>query len=172
VYRKILVCRPNVKMDEDIGFLPGTEEEKIAPYMRPVIDNLEILLDSDNRDKFHHERELSDKIQELFDRKIINTEAIAFIRGRSIVGQWVIIDEAQNLTPKQVKGIITRAGAGTKIVLAGDPFQIDHPFLDTRTNGLCFAAEKMKGSKLTYQISLGEEDCERSALSSESSKRM
>ena len=172
VYRKILVCRPNVKMDEDIGFLPGTEQEKIAPYMRPVIDNLEILLDSDNRDKFHHERELSDKIQELFDRKIINTEAIAFIRGRSIVGQWVIIDEAQNLTPKQVKGIITRAGAGTKIVLAGDPFQIDHPFLDTRTNGLCFAAEKMKGSKLTYQISLGEEDCERSALSSESSKRM
>lgn len=172
VYRKILVCRPNVKMDEDIGFLPGTEEEKIAPYMRPVIDNLEILLDSENRDKFVREHELSDKIQELFDRKVINTEAIAFIRGRSIVGQWVIIDEAQNLTPKQVKGIITRAGAGTKIILAGDPFQIDHPFLDTRTNGLCFAAEKMKGSRLTYQISLGEEDCERSALSYESSKRM
>jgi PhoH-like ATPase len=171
-YRKILVCRPNVKMDEDIGFLPGTEQEKIAPYMRPIIDNLEILLDSENKDKFNHEHELSDKIQELFDRKIINTEAIAFIRGRSIVGQWVIIDEAQNLTPKQVKGIITRAGAGTKIILAGDPFQIDHPFLDTRTNGLCFAAEKMKGSRLTYQISLSEEDCERSALSSESSKRM
>ena len=171
-YRKILVCRPNVKMDEDIGFLPGTEEEKIAPYMRPVIDNLEILLDSENKDKFAHEMELSDKIQELFDRKTIITEAIAFIRGRSIVGQWVIIDEAQNLTPKQVKGIITRAGAGTKIILAGDPFQIDHPFLDTRTNGLCFAAEKMKGSRLTYQIALGEEDCERSALSSESSKRM
>ncbi|MBN2559002.1 MAG: PhoH family protein [Clostridia bacterium] len=171
-YRKILVCRPNVKMDEDIGFLPGTEQEKIAPYMRPIIDNLEILLDSENKDKFIHEHELRDKIQELFDRNIINTEAIAFIRGRSIVGQWVIIDEAQNLTPKQVKGIITRAGAGTKIILAGDPFQIDHPFLDTRTNGLCFAAEKMKGSKLAYQISLGEEDCERSPLSYESSKRM
>ena len=172
IYRKILVCRPNVKMDEDIGFLPGTEQEKIAPYMRPVIDNLEILMDADNKDKFNHEMELRDKIQELFDRNIINTEAIAFIRGRSIVNQWVIIDEAQNLTPKQVKGIITRAGAGTKIVLAGDPFQIDHPFLDTRTNGLCYAAEKMKGSHLAYQISLNEDDCERSPLSSESSRRM
>lgn len=172
IYRKILVCRPNVKMDEDIGFLPGTEEEKIAPYMRPVIDNLEILMDADNKDKFNHEMELRDKIQELFDRNIITTEAIAFIRGRSIVNQWVIIDEAQNLTPKQVKGIITRAGNGTKIVLAGDPFQIDHPFLDTRTNGLCYAAEKMKGSSLAFQISLGEEDCERSPLSYESSKRM
>ncbi len=172
IYRKILVCRPNVKMDEDIGFLPGTEEEKIAPYMRPVIDNLEILMDADNKDKFNHEMELRDKIQELFDRNIITTEAIAFIRGRSIVNQWVIIDEAQNLTPKQVKGIITRAGAGTKIILAGDPFQIDHPFLDTRTNGLCYAAEKMKGSHLAYQISLTEEDCERSPLSYESSKRM
>lgn len=171
-YRKILVCRPNVKMDEDIGFLPGTEEQKIAPFMRPVIDNLEILMDADNKDKFNHELELRDKIQELFDRNIINTEAIAFIRGRSIVNQWVIIDEAQNLTPKQVKGIITRAGTGTKIILAGDPFQIDHPFLDTRTNGLCYAAEKMKGSSLAYQISLGEEDCERSPLSYESSKRM
>ena len=99
-------------MDEDIGFLPGTEEEKIAPYMRPVIDNLEILMDADNKDKFNHELELRDKIQELFDRNIINTEAIAFIRGRSIVNQWVIIDEAQNLTPHEVKTIITRAGEG------------------------------------------------------------
>ncbi|MBN2853287.1 MAG: PhoH family protein [Clostridia bacterium] len=171
-YRKILVCRPNVKMDEDIGFLPGTEQEKIAPYMRPVIDNLEIILDSENHDKFKNEFELKDKIQELFDRNIINTEAIAFIRGRSIVGQWIIIDEAQNLTPKQVKGIITRAGKGTKIILAGDPFQIDHPFLDIRTNGLCYAAEKMKGSKLAFQLSLSEEDCERSPLAFESSKRM
>lgn len=171
-YRKILVCRPNVKMDEDIGFLPGTEEEKIAPYMRPVIDNLEVLLDSENHDKYKNEFELNDKIQELFDRHIITTEAIAFIRGRSIVNQWVIIDEAQNLTPRQVKGIITRAGRGTKIILAGDPFQIDHPFLDTRTNGLCFAAEKMKGSSLAYQLSLTEEDCERSPLAFESSKRM
>jgi PhoH-like ATPase len=171
-YRKILVCRPSVKMDEDIGFLPGTEEEKIAPFLRPVIDNLEILVDSNEAERYQSEMELKDKIDELFDRKIITTEAIAFIRGRSIAKQWVIIDEAQNLTPRQVKGIITRAGAGTKIILVGDPEQIDHPFLDERTNGLCYAAERMKGSPLCYQLTLSEDDCERSPLASESSVRM
>ncbi|MDP4094164.1 MAG: PhoH family protein [Bacillota bacterium] len=172
LYRKILVCRPNVKLDEDIGFLPGTEQEKIAPFLRPVIDNLEILVDNDENERYSSEKELKDKIDELFDRKIINTEAIAFIRGRSIVKQWVIIDEAQNLTPKQVKGIITRAGFGTKIILLGDPEQIDHPFLDIRTNGLCYAAEKMKGSHLCYQVTLTDEECERSDLAYEGAKRM
>lgn len=172
LYRKILVCRPNVKLDEDIGFLPGTEQEKIAPFLRPVVDNLEVLIDNDENERYRSEKELKDKIDELFDRKIINTEAIAFIRGRSIARQWVIIDEAQNLTPKQVKGIITRAGMGTKIILIGDPEQIDHPFLDIRTNGLCYAAEKMKGSPLCYQVTLTDEECERSDLAYEGSKRM
>lgn len=153
VYRKILVCRPNVNMDEDIGFLPGTEEEKIAPYMRPLIDNLEILSDSENKDKFNNEHELNDKIQELFDRKIINTEAIAFIRSLSIVNQWVIIDEA-NLTPKQVNGIITRAGAGTKIILAGDPFQIDHPFLDASPTVYATQLKKRKRVSLPIKLHL------------------
>ena len=171
-YRKMLVCRPNVKFDEDIGFLPGTEQEKIAPFLRPVIDNLEILIDNDENERYNSEKELKDKIDELFDRKIISTEAIAFIRGRSIVKQWVIIDEAQNLTPKQVKGIITRAGMGTKIILIGDPEQIDHPFLDVRTNGLSYAAEKMKGSPLCFQITLTEDECERSELAYEGAKRM
>ena len=172
LYRKILVCRPNVKLDEDIGFLPGNEQEKIAPYMRPVIDNLEVLIDNDENQRYECEKELRDKVYELFDRKIINTEAIAFIRGRSIVKQWVIIDEAQNLTPKQVKGIITRAGIGTKIVLIGDPEQIDQPFLDIRTNGLCYASEKMKGSSLCYQLSMHDNECERSDLAHESAVRM
>lgn len=172
LYRKILVCRPNVKLDEDIGFLPGTEQEKIAPFLRPVIDNLEVLIDNDESERYGSEKELKDKIDELFERKIINTEAIAFIRGRSIAKQWVIIDEAQNLTPKQLKGIITRAGAGTKIILIGDPEQIDHPFLDIRTNGLCYAAEKMKGSTLCYQITMVDEECERSELAYESARRM
>ena len=172
LYRKILVCRPNVKLDEDIGFLPGTEQEKIAPFMRPIVDNLEVLIDNDENERYKSEKELKDKVDELFDRKIINTEAIAFIRGRSIVKQWVIIDEAQNLTPKQVKGIITRAGTGTKIILLGDPEQIDHPFLDIKTNGLCYAAERMKGSSLCYQIALTDKECERSDLAHESSKRM
>jgi len=172
LYRKILVCRPNVRLDEDIGFLPGTEQEKIAPFLRPIIDNLEVLIDNDENERYSSEKELKDKVDELFDRKIINTEAIAFIRGRSIVKQWIIIDEAQNLTPKQVKGIITRAGAGTKIILIGDPEQIDQPFLDIRTNGLCYASERMKGSKLCYQVTLYDEECERSELAYESAKRM
>lgn len=171
-YRKILVCRPNVKFDEDIGFLPGTEQEKIAPFLRPVIDNLEVLIDNDENERYKSEKELKDKIDELFDRKIINTEAIAFIRGRSIAKQWILIDEAQNLTPKQVKGIITRAGMGTKIILTGDPEQIDHPFLDIRTNGLSYAAEKMKGSPLCFQITLTDSECERSDLAYEAAKKM
>jgi PhoH-like ATPase len=172
LYRKILVCRPNVRLDEDIGFLPGTEQEKIAPFLRPVIDNLEILVDNDDNVRYNCEKELKDKIDELFDRKIVNTEAIAFIRGRSIVRQWVIIDEAQNLTPRQVKGIITRAGKGTKIILLGDPEQIDQPFLDIRTNGLCYASEKMKGSPLCCQVTLEDEECERSSLAQEGAQRM
>ncbi|WP_027624191.1 PhoH family protein [Clostridium lundense] len=171
-YRRVLVCRPNVTMDEDIGFLPGTEEEKISPFMRPVFDNLEILVDSDEKERYKNEKELTDKIRELFDRRIITTEAVAYLRGRSIVKNWVIIDEAQNLTPKQVKAIITRVGEGTKLMLIGDPDQIDHPFLDSRSNGLCYASEKMKGSDLCYQVTLKYDECERSPLAYEASKRL
>ena len=171
-YRKILVCRPNVTMDEDIGFLPGSEEEKIAPFMRPVIDNLQILVDSDEKERYKNEKELDDKVRELFDRKIITTEAVAYMRGRSIAKNWVIIDEAQNLSPKQVKGIITRVGEGTKLVLIGDPEQIDNPFLNSRSNGLCYASEKMKDSKLCYQVTLKYDECERSPIAYEASKRL
>ena len=171
-YRKILVCRPNVTMDEDIGFLPGTEQEKISPFMRPIFDNLQILVDSDEKERYKNEKELDDKIRELFDRRIITTEAVAYLRGRSIVKNWVIIDEAQNLSPKQVKAIITRVGEGTKLILIGDPEQIDHPFLDSRSNGLCYASEKMKDSDLCYQITLKYDECERSPLAYEASKRL
>lgn len=171
-YRRVLVCRPNVTMDEEIGYLPGTEQEKIAPYMRPVLDNLEILVDSDEKERYKNEKELNDKIRELFDRRIITTEAVAFLRGRSIVKNWVIIDEAQNLSPKQVKAITTRVGEGTKLVLIGDPEQIDQPFLDYKSNGLCYASERMKGSKLCYQVTLKYDECERSSLSHEASQRL
>ncbi|MGL5617072.1 MAG: PhoH family protein [Sarcina sp.] len=171
-YRRILVCRPNVTMDEDIGYLPGSEEEKIAPFMRPIYDNLEILIDSDEDERYKNELELKDKIEELFERKIIVTEAVAYLRGRSIAKSWVIIDEAQNLTPKQVKAIITRAGEGSKIVLIGDPEQIDQAFLDSRSNGLCYASEKMKGSSLCYQVTLKYDECERSDLAYEAAKRL
>ncbi len=171
-YRKILVCRPNVTMDEEIGFLPGTEEQKISPFMRPIFDNLEVLVDSDEKERYKNEKELQDKVNELFDRRIITTEAIAYLRGRSIIRQWVIIDEAQNLSPKQVKAITTRVGIGTKLILIGDPDQIDHPFMDSRSNGLCYASERMKGSKLCYQVTLKYDECERSPLSFEAAQRL
>ncbi|MEY8001031.1 PhoH family protein [Clostridium sp. Mt-5] len=171
-YRKMLVCRPNVTMDEDIGFLPGTEQEKIFPFMRPILDNLEILVDSDEKERYKNEKELEDKVMELFDRRIITTEAVGYLRGRSITKNWLVVDEAQNLTPKQVKAIITRVGAGTKLLLIGDPEQIDQAFLDSRSNGLCYASEKMKGSHLCYQVTLKHDECERSPLAYEASKRL
>ncbi len=171
-YRRMLICRPNVQFDDDIGFLPGDESEKIAPLLRPTIDNLELLVDQNEKERFADERSLSGKVEELFDRGIISAQALNFIRGRSVTKTYLIIDEAQNLTPKQAKGIITRAGVGTKVILLGDPNQIDHPLLDERTNGLSYAAEKMKGSPLCYQITLSADECERSALAMDAIKRM
>lgn len=170
-YRRIIVCRPNAQFDDDIGFLPGDEKEKIAPLMRPVIDNLEQILDSDEKERYEDEAELSDKITEVFERGIIQTEALNFIRGRSIAKTYLIIDEAQNMTPNQVKGIITRAGKGTKIILLGDPNQIDKPFLDERTNGLSYAAKYMMDSELCWQITLSADECERSSLAMDAIKR-
>ena len=172
VYRRILISRPNIQFDEEIGFLPGSEQEKIAPLMRPIIDNLEILIDHDEKERYRNESELRGKIDELFDRGIIAAEAMNFIRGRSITQTYLIIDEAQNLTPRQVKGIITRVGKGTKVILLGDPEQIDHPLLDSRTNGLSYAAEKMKGSPFCWQITMEADECERSELAWDASQRM
>lgn len=171
-YRRILISRPNAQFDDDIGFLPGDESEKIAPLLRPVIDNLELLVDQNEKERFADERSLSGKVEELFDRRIVDAQALNFIRGRSISKTYLVIDEAQNLTPKQAKGIITRAGTGTKIILLGDPQQIDHPLLDERTNGLSYAAEKMKGSPLCWQVAMSAEECERSALAMDAVKRM
>ena len=171
-YRRILVCRPNAQFDDDIGFLPGDEQEKISPLLRPVLDNLEQLVDSDERKRYEDENELKDKIDEIFERGIIQAQALNFIRGRSIVKTYLIIDEAQNMTPAQVKGIITRAGKETKIVLLGDPNQIDRPFLDARTNGISYAAEHMKGSPLCWQISMKQTECERSQLAMDAAERL
>ena len=156
----------------DIGFLPGDEQEKISPLLRPVMDNLEQLLDSNEHERYRDEAELRDKIEEIFSRGIIQAEAMNFIRGRSIVQTYLIIDEAQNMTPAQVKGIITRAGRGTKIILLGDPGQIDRPYLDERTNGLSYAAARMQGSPLCWQITLTAEECERSALAMDAIQRL
>ncbi|KNZ41203.1 PhoH family protein [Acetobacterium bakii] len=171
-YRRILVTRPNVQFDDEIGFLPGSEQEKIAPLLRPIIDNLEVLLDRSDKSKYQNEVEIRHKIEELFERGVIKAEAMNFIRGRSITHTFLIIDEAQNLTPKQVKGIITRVGKGTKVVLLGDPQQIDHPLLDEKTNGLSYASEKMKGSPLCFQLTMLADECLRSALAFDAARRM
>lgn len=171
-YRKILVTRPNVQFDDEIGFLPGNEQEKIAPLLRPIIDNLEILMNRSDKSRFQNEIEMRKKIEELFERGVITAEAMNFIRGRSITHTYLIIDEAQNLTPKQVKGIITRVGKGTKVVLLGDPQQIDHPLLDEKTNGLSYASEKMKGSPLCFQLTLFADECLRSPLAFDATQRM
>lgn len=163
-YRRILICRPNAQFDTDIGFLPGDEQEKIAPLLRPIRDNLEQLVDGNEDLRYENEQELAERIDEIFDRQIIQAEALNFIRGRSLEKTYLIIDEAQNMTPNQVKGIITRAGKGTKIILLGDPNQIDRPFLDERTNGLMYAAEKMKESPLCWQVTMLPGECERSEL--------
>ncbi|MEE3381875.1 MAG: PhoH family protein [Succiniclasticum sp.] len=171
-YRRMLICRPNAQFDADIGFLPGDEQEKISPLMRPIMDNLEQLLDGDEESRYDNEMELESRLMEVFDRNLIQTEALNYIRGRSLEKIYLIIDEAQNMTPNQAKGIITRAGKGTKIILLGDPNQIDKPFLDERTNGLSYASEKMKGSPLCCQVTMLPSECERSPLANEAIRRL
>ena len=171
-YRKILICRHNAQFDQDIGFLPGSEQEKISPLLRPIVDNLEILLDLEHKKEKSGEEELRSRINYLFDTGILTAEAMNFMRGRSITDTWLIIDEAQNLTPRQVKGIVTRVGRGTKVILLGDPAQIDHPLLDERSNGLSYASERMRGSPLCVQLTMQADECERSALALDAARRM
>lgn len=166
---RILVARPNIKFDEDIGFLKGTEEEKIGPLIRPVFDNFEQLTRTASKKDGTN---ISSYAQDLFDRGIVTAQALAYMRGRSITNTWIIIDEAQNMTPTQAFGIVSRCGEGSKIILAGDPEQIDSPHLDARTNGLSYASEKMKGSPLCWQVSFDDNECVRSALALAAIQRM
>ncbi len=171
-YRRILICRPNAQFDSDIGFLPGSEQEKISPLLRPIVDNLENLLDLDHKRDFKHDEEVRSRIDYLLEAGIITAEAMNFMRGRSICDTWFILDEAQNLTPNQVKGIITRVGKGTKVVLLGDPEQIDNPLLNRYTNGLTYAAERIKGSPYCAQVTMLASECERSDLALDVAMRM
>lgn len=176
-FTRILVARPNIKFDEDIGFLKGSEEEKITPLIRPVMDNLEVLTgirehSYKDGDDSSAEGIPNNYAQELFDDGYIVAQAMAYMRGRSISRTWVIIDEAQNMTPTQAFGIISRAGIGSKIILVGDPDQIDNPHLDNRTNGLSYASERMKGSPFCHQVSFDDNECTRSKLALEAIKRL
>ncbi len=167
-YKRVLICRPNIMMEEEIGFLPGSEADKIFPLLRGVMDNLEVIF----KDKDDTPAMIKDKIEELFDRGYIKAEAIGYLRGRSITDTFIIIDEAQNTTPTQILSIITRAGERSKIVVLGDINQIDNPRLDKGNNGLTFAIEHMKGSRLCEITSFSENECTRSALAKEASDKL
>lgn len=154
-YTKMLVARPIYPMGRDIGFLPGTIEEKLKPWMQPVFDNLEYLLAGYDSSSFG-------KMNDLLSNGVIEVEALTYIRGRSIPEQFIIVDEAQNLTPHEVKTIVSRVGENTKIVLTGDPFQIDNPYMNESNNGLSYIVDRFKDLPLAGHITL--EKGERSAL--------
>jgi PhoH-like ATPase len=154
-YRKILISRPIVPLGRDIGYLPGTKEEKLSSWMQPIFDNLELLCASKGN-------EVSDTLTWVLENKKIEMEAVTYIRGRSLPKMYIIIDEAQNLTPHEVKTIISRAGEGTKVILAGDPTQIDNPYLDKDSNGLTYAFAKFLDKRISASVFL--EKTERSEL--------
>jgi PhoH-like ATPase len=193
-YDKILISRPVVPLGRDIGYLPGTMEEKLHSWMLPVFDNMEFIGHSvqmarhfqevserDQLSKYppvkthgkhhkHHdkkdgkpERSSVLSVQDLMHHGKLSMEAITYMRGRSIPYQYILIDEVQNLTPHEVKTIITRVGEGSKIILAGDPYQIDSPYLDFSSNGLVLASERFKGQHIFGTVFL--EHSERSELS-------
>ncbi|UCF96025.1 MAG: PhoH family protein [Spirochaetaceae bacterium] len=154
-FSRVLLARPIIPMGKDIGYLPGDKIDKLANWMQPVYDNLEYILSVD--------RKLRDlTVDQLINRRLIEIEALTYIRGRSLPNQFIIIDEAQNLSPHEVKTIVSRAGTGTKVVLTGDPYQIDTPYLDANSNGLTFLVEAFKGQEPFGHVTL--EKSERSPL--------
>jgi PhoH-like ATPase len=152
LYTRLLISRPVVPMGKDIGFLPGDINEKLTPWMQPLYDNFDLILGTqDSKEQPGHWRRGH---EELIEMGILQIEPLTYIRGRTIPQQFLIIDEAQNLTPHEVKTIITRAGEGTKVVLTGDPDQIDNPYIDAASNGLIYVVERFKYEPLAGHITL------------------
>lgn len=152
IYEKILVSRPIIPLGNDIGFLPGSKESKLASWMQPIFDNLEFLLGGEEERKPKSSSRFS--IEGLMNSHKLDLEALTYIRGRSIPRQFIIIDEAQNLTPHEVKTIISRCGSDSKMVLTGDPGQIDNPYLDASGNGLSYTVDRLKGEGVFGHITL------------------
>ncbi|MBI5745077.1 MAG: PhoH family protein [Elusimicrobia bacterium] len=142
IYRKLIICRPIVPVGKDIGFIPGTKEEKLSTWMGAIYDNLEYVMD-----KKHPEGAI-EKFEYLLQNEKIEIASVTHIRGRSLPKQYMIVDDAQNLTPHEIKTILSRAGEGTKVVVTGDPYQIDNPYLDIASNGLTYIVDRMRGQKL------------------------
>jgi PhoH-like ATPase len=149
VYQKLLVSRPIFPLGRDIGYLPGDVEQKLNPWMQPIFDNVEFLMNLSRADK-----KAGRGYHELIDLGILEIEPLTYIRGRSIPNQFIIVDEAQNLTPHEVKTIITRVGDNTKIVLTGDPFQIDNPYVDSTNNGLVHVVNRFKNERIAGHITM------------------
>ncbi|OGG98031.1 MAG: hypothetical protein A2508_02065 [Candidatus Lambdaproteobacteria bacterium RIFOXYD12_FULL_49_8] len=147
-YQKILVSRPIFPMGRDMGYLPGDIEEKLAPWMQPIMDNLEYLsgLQPSGAKARGHEG--------LLEKGLIELEPLTYIRGRSIPDRIMIVDEAQNLTPHELKTIVTRTGEGTKLILTGDPYQVDNPYLDPNSNGLTYLIERFQAQAIAGHVTL------------------
>ncbi len=154
-FRRLVVARPTISMGKELGFLPGSLEEKLTPWMQPIHDTLELLGDL-NMGQEHR------RSNDLIRSGVIAVEALSYIRGRSIANQFMVIDEAQNLTPLEVKTIVTRVGHGTKIVFTGDPYQIDNPYVDSASNGFNYIVSKFRSEPMAAHIEL--QKGERSAL--------
>jgi PhoH-like ATPase len=164
-YDKLLAARPIMPMGRDIGYLPGDKDEKLTAWMQPIFDNLSYLLSTRGSPMQSPESHTTEqRIQKLLADGRLVLEPLTYIRGRSIPHQFMIVDEAQNLTPHEVKTIISRVGEKTKIVLTGDIGQIDNPYLDSSSNGLSYSVEKMKGLGLVGHVTLAKS--ERSELAS------
>ncbi len=170
-FDKLLVARPIMPMGRDIGYLPGEKEEKLAAWMQPIFDNLEYLLSTRGAPgQEAQSRTVEQRLEALLADGRLVLEALTYIRGRSIPHVFMIVDEAQNLTPHEVKTIISRAGEGTKIVLTGDIEQIDNPYLDMSSNGLSYSVERMKGVGLAGHVTMRKS--ERSELASLAAARL
>jgi PhoH-like ATPase len=164
-YDKMLVARPIMPMGRDIGYLPGSKDDKLSAWMQPIFDNVGYLLSTRSGPMQHAESQSTEqRINKLIETGKIVLEPLTYIRGRSIPHQFMIVDEAQNLTPHEVKTIISRIGEGTKLILTGDIGQIDNPYLDKASNGLSYAIERMKGLRIVGHCTLGKS--ERSELAS------
>jgi len=170
-YDKLLVARPIMPMGRDIGYLPGDKDEKLAAWMQPIFDNLQYLLSTRGaQTQAADSHTVEQRVQKLMaDGKLV-LEPLTYIRGRSIPHQFMIVDEAQNLTPHEIKTIASRVGEGTKLVLTGDIGQIDNPYLDQSSNGLAYSIEKMKGVRLFAHVTLAKS--ERSELASLAASRL
>ena len=196
LYKKILISRPVIPLGPDIGYLPGDVQEKLLSWMQPMYDNMSLIMNSasgekhltqvesegrskkhykkdrhdkkDHRDKKHKRKHTGLSMDDLIHSDKLSLEAMTYMRGRSIPYQYILIDEVQNLTVHEVKTLLTRVGEGSKIIIAGDPYQIDSPYLDFSSNGLVVAGNSFKGQKVFGTVFL--EKTERSELSRLASK--